>query len=176
MPTITVFGSSYSDRDSFEYKTAELLGEKLGANNFDIATGGYGGVMDAVFKGASNFDVKRTGVTTKTFSDRTKNQYMTEEILTDTYLARLETLINTGDAYIVMPGGTGTLMELAAVLTMSVKDLIPRKKIICYGEQWNEVIETMGFYSERTLETFELLDHVDTIEEAVEILTQHFGK
>ncbi|MFP4527230.1 MAG: LOG family protein [Candidatus Kapaibacterium sp.] len=171
MPVITVFGSAQCSAESFEYRAAELLGQLLGDNGFDVATGGYGGVMEAALKGASGAEVRRIGVTTPELKSRTRNDFVGEEIVANTYLKRLETLVNIGDAYVVLPGGTGTLMELAATLTLRGKHLIPPKKIICFGEQWNEVIQTMAFYSERTLDFFELLDYVDKVEEAIELLT-----
>jgi uncharacterized protein (TIGR00730 family) len=174
MPIIVVFGSGDTLKGSFEYDTAELAGKLLAESGFDIATGGYMGVMEAVHKGSANQDIKRIGVVNSEYSTRF-NDYVNEKIETNSYIDRLLKLVEIGDAYIVLPGGTGTLLELSMVWALRDRGLI-NKPIVAIGEQWGEVFQTMGFYSERILEKSFLVEQVDDIEEAVKFLNNYFGK
>ncbi|MBM2814628.1 MAG: putative Rossmann fold nucleotide-binding protein [Ignavibacteria bacterium] len=176
MPVVSIFGSSHFKPDSLEYEDAQLVGKLLADAGFDIATGGYGGIMEAALKGANGTNVKRFGVTSKIFTSRTKNPFVSDEIIKDTYLDRTYELINLADAYIVLPGGTGTLLELAAIWALKEKKIMKDKPLVCIGDQWNEVIQTMEFYSDAAIDQFELIEHVDSGEEAVRIIIRYFNK
>lgn len=166
MAIVAVFGGGFFQEGSLEYDSALYIGKELASKNFDIATGGYGGVMEAALKGASNSNVKRIGVTTNFFKNREPNSFVTDVIHTEGYLERLNKLVEIADAYVVLPGETGTLLELAAIWTLKEKDIINNKPLICLGDQWNEVIQTMAFYSERLLDHSELIAYAETAEDA----------
>jgi len=174
MAVVTVFGGGQFDQDSFEYNSAVMIGKLLAERNFDIATGGYAGVMEAALNGAYNFNVRRIGITTDFYPNRIANKFVAEEIRTVDYIERLNKLIEIGDAYVVLPGETGTLLELAAVWTLKDRELLSNKPIICLGDQWNEVIQTMTFYSERLLETAELVAYAETAEDAAAYIINFF--
>ena len=173
MATITIFGSSICRENSYEYDTADLLGSMIGQAGFDIATGGYDGVMEAALKGASVYNVKRIGITTEYYKDKQKNNFVTEEIKTQTYFERLKELFTIADAYIILPGGTGTLLELAMVWAFKDRGLIGNKKIVVIGEQWSEVLQTMSFYNESILEKAGLIFQAETAKEAVDYLIEN---
>ena len=69
------------------------------------------------------------------------NPHIREEVQTDSLFARLQSLIELGDAFIVMPGSTGTLAELALVWELMNKQLLARKPILCWGEFWRPVVQ-----------------------------------
>lgn len=168
MPTVTVFGSSSAPIYSAEYNSAVELGSKLAAKGYDIATGAYGGIMEAALKGASDYNVKRIGIGLNN-PKREVNKYVGEKIIAGTYLERLNLLLDTGDIYIIMPGGTGTLLELVAAWALKERNL-NNKKIICVGEVWYELFQTLGFYSEKFLESATLVSHAKTIDKVFEYL------
>lgn len=174
MPVVSIFGSSECEPGSFEYDIAELVGSKLGEAQLDIATGGYGGVMEAVMKGASRYGVKRYGIATNFYEGKKVNIYVSDEIKIDTYLNRMIKLISLGDAYIVFPGGTGTLLELSAIWALSDRGIIQNKPIAVLGEQWQEVTQTIGFYNEKVLDSLLLLKYFDLAEKAAEYISNHF--
>ncbi len=175
MSVIVVLGTGRAIENSFEYDTAQLLGRLLAKNGYDVATGGYGGVMEAALKGASSEDVNRIGVLTE-FYDREPNEYVTEVIKEETYLDRLVKLIEIGDAFVVMPGGTGTLLEWALIWAYKDRKIIENKPTVCIGEQWHEVTQTMSFYSERVLDNADFVDYADNAEEAVKIINEKLKK
>lgn len=168
MPTVTVFGSSSAPVYSADYNSALELGAKLAAKGYDVATGAYGGVMEAVLKGASDYNVKRIGIGLND-PKREFNNYVGEKIIAGSYLERLGLLLDTGDIYVILPGGTGTLLELVAAWALKEKNLSD-KRIICVGDVWYEMFQTLGFYSERFLESATLVSHARNVDKVLEYL------
>ncbi|GBD06818.1 Cytokinin riboside 5'-monophosphate phosphoribohydrolase [bacterium HR21] len=136
---VTVFGSARAEPGSPLYQEAMRLGELLGAAGFGVATGGYGGVMEAVLRGAALYAVRRIGVVTPELRQRQVNPYVAELLSVPTYLERLHRLLQLGDAYVLLPGGTGTLLELFAVLALRERSLLPSRPVFCLGHPWSEV-------------------------------------
>jgi uncharacterized protein (TIGR00725 family) len=94
--TITIFGSSKPKEGEDEYKLAYELGRLLGDKNYNVCTGGYYGIMEAVSKGAVEEGSDATGVTVNGWS-REGNSYLTNEIRCDSLFERLNKLIEIGD-------------------------------------------------------------------------------
>ncbi len=140
--TITIFGSSKPLPGEEEYETAYLLGRLLGETGFSVCTGGYQGIMDAVSKGASEFNVDIIGVTVDLFSAQ-PSKHLTKQIECNSLFERIEKLIECGDAYIILRGGTGTLVELTVAWELMNKNLIEHKPIACHGEMWQRIIQPM---------------------------------
>ena len=139
---VTVFGSSKPLENEEEYQTAYYLGKELGKRGFSVCTGGYQGIMDAVSRGAVEMGSEAIGITVDIFNAR-KSEYLTKEIECSSLLERLGELIELGDAYIILRGGTGTLVELSLVWEMINKHIIPHKPAACHGEMWSGLVKTM---------------------------------
>ena len=139
---VTVFGSSQSEENSKEYKIAYELGKMLAEAGYVICNGGYGGVMEATAKGAKDGGGKSIGVITEYFNRRA-NRYISEVIQVKTLVDRLLKLIELGDAYVVLKGSTGTLVELSMVWEYMNKSVIKEKPIILIGEFWLPVVNTL---------------------------------
>jgi hypothetical protein len=116
------------------------LGEALAQAGFAVATGGYGGVMEAVSRGASQAGGRVLGVLSGSLAGKC-NQWVTEQITVETWEQRLFRLIAVGDGYVACPGGTGTLVELAVVWEMMNKRILPRKPLVALGDFWRPVVE-----------------------------------
>lgn len=140
--TVTVFGSSFPKPGDTEYENAYKLGLTLGENNLNVCSGGYRGIMDAVSKGAVEKGSEAMGITVDLYH-AVPSHYLTKNIECHNLFSRIETLINHGDAFIVLPGGTGTLVELAIVWEMFNKNLLEEKPFACVGEMWKSMIEQM---------------------------------
>ena len=106
-----------------------------------MANGGYGGTMAAGAAGAKQAGGRTIGVTCEAFGRGAANPYIDQEIRTPDLSSRLERLIELGDGYVVLPGGTGTLMELAAVWELQKKRLTSRKSVVLLGRWWEPVVE-----------------------------------
>ena len=140
--TVTIFGSARPHEGDKEYEIAFAVGKLLAQADYSICNGGYGGVMEASARGAKEAGGKTIGVVTKFFSMEA-NKYIDEKIIENTLLERLTKLIELGDAYIVLRGGTGTLVELATVWEYMNKHVIEVKPIIVVGTFWSPVVQTL---------------------------------
>jgi uncharacterized protein (TIGR00725 family) len=175
MPVISLFGGANSIEGSYEYDTAEYIGEALGKHGFGIATGGYTGTMEAALKGASKYQVRRIGVTTDFYPNKERNPFVLEEFRKPTYFDRFMELVNVGDAYIILPGGTGTLAEMSSLWAFKSRGVVPDKPFVCVGEQWNEIIQTMAFYSDTSVEAVKHIKVFDSAADAVESILESFN-
>lgn len=126
---ITVFGSYEPGAGSAEYEQAYEVGYELAGAGFVVANGGYAGTMEASAKGAKEADGGTIGVTCRAFGRSKVNDYIDREIETANLQERLETLIELGSGYVVLPGGTGTLTELAYAWEMMNKGFIAGRDV-----------------------------------------------
>ncbi len=165
---VSVFGTSRAKPGDKNFETAERLGMLLVKGGFAIANGGYGGTMLAVSKGAREAGGEVIGVTCSEFGRGSANEYLTREIVTTSLNERLETLISLGSAYIVLPGGTGTLLELALVWELKNKGFLSSDKpIILLGEFWRPLTELIAVDDKKAPK---VLLTAETPEEVVELL------
>ncbi|MGA1979916.1 MAG: LOG family protein [Sedimentisphaerales bacterium] len=142
--TITIFGTADAKSGEPAYELAYQTGKLLAEASFTIANGGYGGTMLAAAKGAAEAGGKTIGVTCSAFA-RTANKYISREIVTKSLDERLDTLIKLGRAYVVLPGGTGTLLELAKVWELKNKGFIKADKpIILVGGFWKPLVDLIA--------------------------------
>jgi uncharacterized protein (TIGR00730 family) len=143
--TITIFGTANAEYGEPTYELAYETGKLLARAGFTIANGGYGGTMLAAAKGAAEAGGETIGVTCSAFKGSTANKYITREIVTKSLEERLDTLIKLGQAYVVLPGGTGTLLELAKVWELKNKGFIKADKpIILVGEFWKPLVDLIA--------------------------------
>lgn len=114
---VAVFGSSITQMDSDGWSSAERLGAELASAGLAVVTGGYGGTMEAVSRGAAEKGGRVIGVTAPSlFPDRSgANEYVGELIEAEDLLDRIGTMIQIADGVIVMPGSIGTAAELLIV-------------------------------------------------------------
>ncbi|MGB0035404.1 MAG: LOG family protein [Candidatus Acidiferrales bacterium] len=137
---VTVFGSSRPRHGDDQYAAAHALGTELAAKGFVVCSGGYGGVMEAVSRGAKEAGGRTLAVTAKFFRARA-NKWVDEEIRVKTWQERLFELVKRGKGYVACQGGTGTLVELAVVWEMLNKGAISKKPLVVLGDFWLPVIE-----------------------------------
>ena len=141
---VCVFGTGRAREGEPAYILAEGVGLALAQAGFIVANGGYGGTMRASAKGATEAGGTVVGVTCSAFGG-SANQYVTREVRTETLEERLKNLIKAGDAYVVLPGGTGTLLELATVWELENKGFLDRgKPIILVGEFWRPLVDLVA--------------------------------
>ena len=169
---IAVFGTSNADENGDAFRTGVKLGKLLAEAGFEIANGGYGGTMRAVAKGAAGAGGKIYGVTCTAFKRGRANEFITDEISTDSLDQRLKKLIALADGYIVLPGATGTLLELACVWEYKNKGFeTPVKPIVLLGAFWKPLVEMM---TQADSDCGGCVHLADTPEQAVKELKQWF--
>ena len=140
---ITVFGTRKANEGDAAFEQAFWLGRALAQADFALANGGYGGTMLAAAKGANEAGGRVIGVTCRAFKRSRANPYITEERPTETLAERLATLIALGEAYVVLSGGTGTLLELADVWEHKNKGFMD-KPILLPGDFWMPLVQMMS--------------------------------
>jgi hypothetical protein len=147
MKTVTVFGSSLPGEGSAAYIEAQRLGRLLAEAGYAVCNGGYAGLMEASARGAREAGGHTLGITCALWP-RPANPYIVEEIRKQSFPERLMTLIERGDAYVVLPGGTGTLAELALAWEMMNKGSLSRtvggrKPLLVMAPYWQPVIDCL---------------------------------
>jgi len=146
---VSVFGSSSVKPGSTDYETSVQVGKALAEAGYAVMTGGYGGVMEAASKGANEAGGHVIGVTTSQIEavrSVDANRWVTEEISYEALRDRLFHLVKHANAgYVAMPGGVGTLHEIAETWELMRMDGIERKPLICYGDYWENIIKQIKF-------------------------------
>ena len=99
--------------------------------------------MEASAKGARNAGGKTIGVVADVFPAKKANAWIDTTIMRHTLVDRMMELVSQGDAYVVLKGGTGTLLELAAVWEFMNKGMMKEKPIIVVGKFWDGVVRTL---------------------------------
>jgi len=135
---ITVFGSSRPEEGHADYAEAVDLGRALPAAGFAVCTGGYGGVMEGVSRGARESGGRVLAVTSSFLRSRA-NRWVHEEMRMATWQERLFELVRLGDGYVACKGGTGTLVELAVVWEMLNKRAMESRPFVVLGDFWQPI-------------------------------------
>jgi uncharacterized protein (TIGR00725 family) len=159
---ITVFGSSHPEEGHVDYAEAFELGRALAAAGFAVCTGGYGGVMEGVSRGANESGGRVHAVTSSFFRSRA-NRWVHEETRLATWQDRLFELVRVGDGYVACKGGTGTLVELAVVWELLNKRAMEHRPFVVLGDFWEPIVsrvrEVEQGRSTRWIETTDPLVH-----------------
>jgi uncharacterized protein (TIGR00730 family) len=166
---ITIFGTGRAKPGGTAYSLACKVGKLLAQAGFTIANGGYGGTMLAAAEGAAEAGGQIIGVTCTAFRGSKPNKYISREIITESLDERLDTLLKLGHAYIVLPGGTGTLLELAKLWELKNKGFLDADKpIILVGEFWQPLLDLIAADDP---DSSRHIKHVDEPEQIVELIT-----
>lgn len=167
---VTVFGSAVPAAGDPLYELAFELGRALARDGWTVCNGGYGGTMEASAAGAVEGGGYTIGVTCSVFGRRGPNTFIRQEVPTFDLFARVNTLIRLGSAYVVLPGGTGTLLELAAVMELIHKSLLrPRRPVVLLGRHWESVLAAAVEVGKSP----EFVQRVETVAEVCEYLRRH---
>jgi len=138
---VTVFGSSRPREGDADYEEARMLGRALAESGYSVCSGGYGGVMEGVSRGAKEAGGKTYGVTAEFFTAAKLNSWIDTEVRMKTWDERLFELIRLADGFVACKGGTGTLVELAVVWEMLNKSVITGKPVAVLGDFWQPVLD-----------------------------------
>lgn len=165
-PAITFFGSARCHKGEELYESTYELAKMLAKNGFNIITGGGGGVMEAANKGAKEGGAKSVGVNIELPFEQKPNPYSTIKLSFRYFFVRKVMFLKYAMAYIVMPGGFGTLDEFSEALTLiQTKKMRPFPIVLVGSSYWAGLIEWMkatqlstGKISKEDLEIFKIMD------------------
>lgn len=139
---ITVFGGSRCGPDSAEYRDAMKLGRLLAAQGFTVVCGGYGGVMEAVSRGARAAGGEVLGITLAQKA-AAPNEHLTRAHPTPDLYERLRGLIQQSVGYIALRGGMGTVAEVAVVWNKFLLRALSPRPLVLLGDCWPPVIAAL---------------------------------
>jgi uncharacterized protein (TIGR00730 family) len=167
--TITIFGSAIPKEEDEQYIFAYQLGAVLAQNGFNICTGGYSGIMEATSRGAYDNGVFVYGVAIESW-EKAPNPYITVEVREQKLFERITKLLELGDAYIILQGGTGTLLEFVAAWEYANKNLQRSKPIICHSNMWKKIVEVMNEQMQLENRRTDLIKCFDSVEDILACL------
>lgn len=178
-PTVTIFGSARTQENDFYYKEARKLTSLLGARGFNIMTGGGGGIMEAANRGAKecSSDVESIGLNIDLSTEQKSNRYTTKNLNFDYFFSRKVMLVKYSMAYVIFPGGYGTLDELFEALTLVQTKKVTGVKIFVIGTEFYkpllQFLKTKlydnGMIELEDLKSIRLLDDVQCVVDEIEI-------
>ena len=171
-PIVAVFGASQSQPGDGHYEAGERCGRLLAESGFGVVTGGYGGLMEAVSRGAASVGGHVLGVTAPSiFPGRPGgNEFLDEEWRAAHLMERIHELTDVSVASITLHGSIGTLTELAAAWNLAFvgrRAGSEPKPIVTVGERWATLVPILA---ERLETDADLVTVVDTVDEAVDVV------
>jgi len=180
-PAVTIYGSARLKPENELYLQTEEIAYLLGKAGFNIMTGGGPGVMEAANKGANRAGVKSVGLNIKLPQEQVCNDYATRSITFHHFFVRKVMLVKYATAFIIMPGGLGTLDEVTEVLTLIQTEKIKPFPVILFStEYWRGFIDwlkgTMLAHGAISEEDFDLLRVFDSPKDVVGAVKKWYQK
>jgi uncharacterized protein (TIGR00730 family) len=170
-PSVTIFGSSRAQPGDGVYQKAEMIGQLLAENGFGVITGGGPGVMEAANKGASLAGGKSIGINIELPLEQAPNPYTNINLTFHYFFVRKVMFIKYAVAYIILPGGFGTMDELFESITLIQTHKIKPFPVILMGSKYwkglldwiKEVVLKEGKISPADLEIIQVIDEPEVM-------------
>jgi len=178
-PAVTIFGSARLSQENRYYDDALTLAKMLADDGFAIITGGGPGIMEGANRGAKKGKAHSVGLNIEIPAEQVPNRYQDVSLSFRYFFIRKLMFIKYAIAFIIFPGGFGTMDEFFEALTLSQTKRIQSFPIILYGsEYWKGLIDWMKntLVSNGTIarEDFSLFSLVDTPEEVSFLINEHY--
>jgi uncharacterized protein (TIGR00730 family) len=175
-PAVTIYGSARLGADDKLYAETEEIAYRLGQLGFSIVTGGGPGVMEAANKGARKAGVTSVGLNISLPEEQISNAYTTKSMTFTHFFTRKVMLVKYATAFVIMPGGLGTLDELTEVLTlMQTHKIKPFPVVLFNSEFWRGFLDWLrssvlfrNYVSENDFDLLRVLDRPDEVVEAIQ--------
>ena len=175
-PAVTIYGSARLEVNDKLYTETEEIAYRLGQLGFSIVTGGGPGVMESANKGAQRAGVKSVGLNISLPEEQVCNAYATKSITFNHFFTRKVMLAKYAVAFVIMPGGLGTLDELTEVLTlMQTHKIKPFPVILFKSEFWHGFLDWLRktvlfakYISEQDFDLLRVLDRPDEVVKAIQ--------
>ncbi len=174
-PSVSIFGSARTQADHPYYQLTEDLAYKLSEAGFSVVSGGGPGIMEAANKGAYRGKSKSVGLNIILPHEQKGNPYQDISLDFRHFFSRKVMFVKYASAYVVMPGGFGTLDELAEILTLIQTGKSRHFPIILMvSEFWQPLVEwfkntlvNQGTISPQDLDLFQIIDDPDEVVETI---------
>jgi uncharacterized protein (TIGR00730 family) len=174
-PAVSIFGSARTECDSPVCKTAEKIAELFALNDFAVITGGGGGVMEAANKGAARAGGKSIGLNIVLPREQQPNPHSNIKVEFNYFFIRKVMFVKYASAYIILPGGLGTLDELFEAATLVQTQRIKPFPIILVGsDYWGGLVDWIrarllkeAKISPEDMDIFQVMDTPEEVVKAV---------
>lgn len=170
-PCITVFGSARFTEEHPYYRQAREFGQRIAALGMTTLTGGGPGIMEAANRGAYESNGQSVGCNIVLPFEQSENPYLHYSVTFEHFFVRKVLLVKYSYAFIIMPGGFGTMDELFETLTLVQTNTISQFPIILFGKSfYRPLMDTIDkMLEEKTIsaEDLELLLFTDSVDEAM---------
>ena len=174
-PSVSMFGSARTTSDHPDYALASEIAERLSNSGFSVISGGGPGIMEAVNRGAHAGKSLSVGLNIILPHEQASNQYQDLSLSFRHFFARKVMFVKYASAYVVLPGGFGTLDELAEILTLVQTGKTRRIPIILVNSAfWDGLIKWFrqtlvkkGTIEPEDLNLFQLVDKPEEVVEAI---------
>ncbi|MCM2307897.1 MAG: TIGR00730 family Rossman fold protein [Sulfuritalea sp.] len=174
-PAVSIFGSARIERDSDSYRLAENIARQLSDAGFSVVSGGGPGVMEAANKGAFEGKSLSIGLNIQLPHEQQANHYQDISQSFRHFFARKYMFVKVAAAYVVMPGGFGTLDELLEALTLIQTGKTPRIPLILVGSEFwrgmlvwfRERLVAEGMISPEDMDLIQVLDEPEAVVAAI---------
>ena len=180
-PSVSVFGSARTRPDDPRYLLTERIGRLLSDAGFAVVSGGGPGLMEAASRGGYAGKSSSVGLNIQLPHEQRVNLYLNVALSFRHFFARKVMFVRYACAYVVLPGGFGTLDELAEVLTLIQTNKTRRVPIVLVEHAfWSGLLDWMKLKMESDgligPEDMSLMKVVDTAEEVLPAILQHYGE
>ncbi|MBZ4672273.1 TIGR00730 family Rossman fold protein [Deferribacteraceae bacterium V6Fe1] len=170
-PAVSIFGSARAKEDHKDYKKARQLGRMLAESGITVLTGGGPGIMEAANRGAAEGGGQSIGLNIELPFEQKPNPYAKKVVTFNYFFVRKVMLVKYASAFVIFPGGFGTLDEFFEALTLIQTRKIKYFPLILVDSQyWSGLIEwiknTMlenGFIAPDDLSLIKIVDETDEI-------------
>lgn len=177
LPSITIFGSARVKEGDKYYEVARKLAYMLAKEGFTIVTGGGPGIMEAGNRGAIEAGGNSIGLNIALPREQIPNKYAKVQLNFHYFFSRKVMLIKYASAYILFPGGYGTLDELTEVLVLIQTQKIKPFPIFLYGSEfWNGLVDWIkqqvlqnNYIDREDLKLFKVMDDLDEIVNEIKV-------
>ena len=171
-PCITVFGSARFKEDNIYYQKAREFGKRIALMGFTTMTGGGPGIMEAANRGAFENDGPSVGCNIQLPFEQMPNKYLHKSITFEHFFVRKVLLMKYSFAFIILPGGFGTMDEFFETLTLVQTKTITQFPIVLFGKEYYkelwEYCEYMAQHGTISREDLLLVKLTDNIDEAMD--------
>ncbi len=174
-PAVTIFGSARTKQDDPFYINCLDLSKRLSDEGFSVISGGGPGIMEAANKGAFDGPSASIGLNVELPHEQVPNKYQNISISFRHFFARKVAFVKYADAYVIYPGGFGTLDEMSEALTLIQTGKSRRIPVILVGTQfWRGLLDWLrssllgnNMIAEQDLELVQLIDEPANIVDAI---------
>ncbi|MGE5215982.1 MAG: TIGR00730 family Rossman fold protein [Chloroflexota bacterium] len=176
-PCVTIFGSARIKSDSPYYKLARNMGAALAQLGFTVMTGGGPGIMEAANRGAKDVGGRSVGCNIELPREQHANPYLDRFVTMHYFFVRKMLLVKYSYAFVIMPGGAGTIDEMFEAITLIQTGKIKSFPVVIMGtDYWDEILPFIGKMAKAGMiapSDLDLVHATDSVDDAVAHIRSH---